>query len=396
LPALVVCLIAVGFFSGFYIVPLYTLLQHRAPKTSKGDLIATSNFINVTGAIAASLLFFALVQLAEWMGLARPVPQTEYVEGVLERRQPATGEHLSSFVVRTADGQRFPVGRSHNGKAQHVPITLKADLHAGDAVAVSTYVLRGVDHYEVRPAGEPLAEARDTELVPRFLFIGASLMTLGILILMCRQLPDFFVRALLWLRSHGRYRLKVIGIGNLPSNGPVVLATNCDRLESCMQVLSATDRFTRFILVENGLDEPGPKPWLLRYLAARTGLVTLRAGAASPTAWEKALGKAVKELERGNLVGLTVNGAAPDGVEFLKRLRARSPAPILPVYCDGGQPGTNHHTGGVRVVLGHLSATDASAEEVHGAIRALGDWLVQSERDHAAATTALIPGGPAH
>src|SRR5215831_6625367 len=62
---LVAMLILIGFFSGFYIVPLYTLLQHRAPKTSKGDLIATSNFINVTGAIAASLLFFVLVFTVE-------------------------------------------------------------------------------------------------------------------------------------------------------------------------------------------------------------------------------------------------------------------------------------------------------------------------------------------
>src|SRR5262249_28099367 len=37
LPGLIVCIIAMGFFTGFYIVPLFTLLQHRAPKVSKGD-----------------------------------------------------------------------------------------------------------------------------------------------------------------------------------------------------------------------------------------------------------------------------------------------------------------------------------------------------------------------
>ena len=47
---LVACIVLIGFFTGFYLVPLFTLLQHRAPKTSKGDVIATSNFINVTGA----------------------------------------------------------------------------------------------------------------------------------------------------------------------------------------------------------------------------------------------------------------------------------------------------------------------------------------------------------
>src|SRR5207245_4458098 len=37
---LIACLVAIGFFTGFYIVPMFTLLQHRAPKASKGDLMA--------------------------------------------------------------------------------------------------------------------------------------------------------------------------------------------------------------------------------------------------------------------------------------------------------------------------------------------------------------------
>src|SRR5262249_47491634 len=39
LGVLIVCIIAIGFFAGFYTLPLFTLLQHRAPKASKGDSI---------------------------------------------------------------------------------------------------------------------------------------------------------------------------------------------------------------------------------------------------------------------------------------------------------------------------------------------------------------------
>src|SRR6185437_16033862 len=83
LEALVVCLTLIGFFTGFYIVPLFTLLQHRAPKTSKGDAIATSNFINVTGAIVSSVLFFLLVGAAHLSGITPRVQPTEEVEGEL-------------------------------------------------------------------------------------------------------------------------------------------------------------------------------------------------------------------------------------------------------------------------------------------------------------------------
>src|SRR5262249_56518252 len=87
--------------------------------------------------------------------------------------------------------------------------------------------------------------------MPKILFLLASALTAATLYLLCRQLPDFFVRSLLWLRSHGRYRLKVIGLNNLPSEGPVILATNCDRFETCMQVVTAPDPFTRFFFFQS-------------------------------------------------------------------------------------------------------------------------------------------------
>src|SRR5436305_4498673 len=82
---LVACIIAIGFFTGFYLVPLFTLLQHRAPKTSKGEIVATSNFINITGAILASAVFFLMTSLALRTGLAPPLEQGgEVVRGTLE------------------------------------------------------------------------------------------------------------------------------------------------------------------------------------------------------------------------------------------------------------------------------------------------------------------------
>jgi hypothetical protein len=107
--------------------------------------------------------------------------------------------------------------------------------------------------------------------------------------------------------------------------------------------------------------------------------VTLRLGDSSQLAWTKALDKAVKELDRGNLVGLTVASAAPEVDEFIGLLRARLSAPILPVYCDAGDAaGSNHRTGGVqgvRVVLGEPLLPGAPVEEVRNSIRALRDGL---------------------
>src|SRR5262249_14204703 len=95
-----VCIVLIGFFTGFYLVPLFSLLQHRAPKTSKGDSIATSNFINVTGAIAASLVFSGLGLEARHAGFIAPLERvgTEVI-GELEEVEYHEGHSARAVLA---------------------------------------------------------------------------------------------------------------------------------------------------------------------------------------------------------------------------------------------------------------------------------------------------------
>jgi MFS family permease len=56
----VAVLFGIGFGAGFYLVPLYTQLQHRAPREAKGNVIAASNFLNVVGGIIAVAVFITV------------------------------------------------------------------------------------------------------------------------------------------------------------------------------------------------------------------------------------------------------------------------------------------------------------------------------------------------
>lgn len=102
-------LFGIGFGAGFYLVPLYTLLQHRAPKAAKGNVVAASNFLNVVGGIVSVGLFYALsfaldkflganiedkVKIPQLLFLATTV-LTVAATMVLVRRLP-------DFFVRTA------------------------------------------------------------------------------------------------------------------------------------------------------------------------------------------------------------------------------------------------------------------------------------------------------
>lgn len=206
---LVGCIAAIGFFTGFYIVPLFTLLQHEAPKASKGEMIATSNFVNVTGAILASLLFFGVVWAAERTGLTpavagrREVAAGELRAVELYRGRPvyvevAEGDDLKAFGEKPAGpppkvGLAGLVRRVFGAPRRAEPgagsvVALGKGVEVGEAVAVSRYDLAGVTHFAVRPADAREEPDYDRRHLPRFLFFGAAGMTLVTLLVLWRPI----------------------------------------------------------------------------------------------------------------------------------------------------------------------------------------------------------------
>jgi MFS family permease len=211
-PALVVCIALIGFFTGFYIVPLFTLLQHKAPKTSKGEMIATSNFVNVTGAILASLLFFVVVFTAQRTGVTpevkerreeavgaladlqlhrgRPVyAEVEVVEGG-EPKVKKFGRPRSEAQALTLRGlaRRLFGTRRQQDPAANMIIDVDKPVEKGSQVIVTKYVLADVTHYDIRPAGSPLDPDYDQRQLPRYLFVGAAGMTLLTLLVLWRPI----------------------------------------------------------------------------------------------------------------------------------------------------------------------------------------------------------------
>jgi acyl-[acyl-carrier-protein]-phospholipid O-acyltransferase/long-chain-fatty-acid--[acyl-carrier-protein] ligase len=66
MPAIAGCLVGVGFAGGLFIVPLNAYLQDRAPAAEKGRLLATNNFANMIGVIAASGTLYILHDMLHW------------------------------------------------------------------------------------------------------------------------------------------------------------------------------------------------------------------------------------------------------------------------------------------------------------------------------------------
>jgi MFS family permease len=348
IPGLVACIVLIGFSTGFYLVPLFTLLQYRAPKTSKGDMIATSNFINVTGAIAASVLFAALVGLAKKAEFVPKVPeQDNYVRGELVRLDLHRGRPVYFEVQPQGGGALVAVGHKPNPEEPMEPVRIwkhifgngnghgLPTIHArrgvaarvidseeghkpGTAVVVSHFTIRGVEHFAIRPEGTPPADHYDAQHLPRFLFLGAGLMTLCTLFVLWGRLPDLLQRAGWLIRSFGAGKLQINGLQNLPGYGPVILITNASDARARRRILSVTDRYTRFL-----------------------------------PAIEKAVPEAVRLLQRGHMVAVEL--AEPELETFLRLVQGTAPAELVPVFCER----TN---AGVRLAFGEKVMTATPGE----------------------------------
>jgi hypothetical protein len=206
-PTLITCIVGIGFFTGFYIVPLFTLLQHKAPKTSKGDMIATSNFINITGAISASVLFYLVLFATQQSGLVPKIIERREDVGELVRLDPIRGRPVY-VEVKLDNGNTLSIGTKKEEIKELSPLELAQHVFSNSAkqsavidvdkeigpvgarVKVSRYEVDGVMHHDLVPADATEMPDYDRRQLPRFLFIGAALMTLVILLVIWRPIKE--------------------------------------------------------------------------------------------------------------------------------------------------------------------------------------------------------------
>lgn len=279
---LIIGLMAIGFFSGFYVLPMYTMLQYRAPKGGKGATIAASNFLNVTGAIVASFLFWALQNGMHAAGLAPEVATREVpgAEGYLYRLEPPGSIEIDgfeltdidflndegvpyernellrhiNFSVSTIDGKKdgplpddYQPGHKE-GKALAAIIQRNKNVGHGDYVKISTYSIKskstGKDmiYYYIRLADSPMPRIYDNQNLPAYLFMGGTILSLIVLWLLVKSLPDLFKRTRIWLSALGNYSVVIDNSKYLPDTGPVLMVTNGTTPQQLGDIHACCDR----------------------------------------------------------------------------------------------------------------------------------------------------------
>ncbi len=276
------CLIMIGTAAGIYIVPMYTMLQHRAPKGSKGNLVAMSNFINVAGGFLALVVFYGMTS-------------------VLER--------FFHLDIQSAQVKEHP---------------------------------------ELRAAFiEQLQKAPTLASVQ---FLGGSLITVAMILLLVFIRPDFLVRTLFWTRSFGRRQINPDGLHHIPEFGPLLIVTNGATADDCLQIASLTDRFARFV-TWNGSSEKSStmsgdsRLKIVRAVAQRFGIVSAKVSGTNADDLV-ATKTAIATLLAGHVYVVSIpdsdsqNGDSPNGNaqhaawEHVNAIQKEFPVEVCAVYCD--------------------------------------------------------------
>ncbi|HMP17366.1 MAG TPA: hypothetical protein PKD72_10110, partial [Gemmatales bacterium] len=121
-------------------------------------------------------------------------------------------------------------------------------VSVGDKVKISTYTIlsksNGKDtrYYHIRLAEASPPRVYDNQNVPAYLFLAGTVLSLIVLWLLVRQLPDLFARIGIWLRSLRQYSVGIENSRYLPATGPVVIVTNAKSTQDQGDIHACCDR----------------------------------------------------------------------------------------------------------------------------------------------------------
>ncbi len=128
-------------------------------------------------------------------------------------------------------------------------IKMGKGVRVGDEVQVSTYKIKSKStgqlshYYHVRLASEEKPpRVYDNQDIPAYLFIGGTILSLIVLILLVWQLPDLIQRMRIWLHSLPRYSTSIVNSKYLADTGPVMLVTSGQSRRDLDDIHACCDR----------------------------------------------------------------------------------------------------------------------------------------------------------
>ncbi|RJQ16235.1 MAG: MFS transporter [Nitrospiraceae bacterium] len=241
-----------------------------------------------------------------------------------------------------------------------------------------------------------------------FMIIGAMTMLMTLITLYV--LPDFLVRFLALICLKLFYRIRVIGINNIPVSGPALLVPNHVSWVDALLLTATQQRRIRF-LMERSIYET----WYLNPLLKLMGVIPISSDD-PPKEILRSIKQAREAITAGYMVcifaegAVTRNGMIQSFKEGLERIVKGTEAPVIPVYLGGLWGSIFSYAHGrlvsrwpvklpypVTIIFGRPIAAGCTVHEVRQAVEELScDYFNSKKSNRRSLPEALINSARKH
>lgn len=167
---------------------------------------------------------------------------------------------------------------------------------------------------------------------PALICLIMGVVSLFVTIYICTVVPEYFLRFSGWLTTHSLYRIRIIGLENVPKEGGALLVPNHVSYVDAIILGATIQRFIKFIMYKKIYDIPVIKQ-LCKIMDVNP--IAPYEGRDSVT---QSLKLAQEQLQKGELVcifaegGITRNGEMQEFKGGLESIMQDQNSPIIPVY----------------------------------------------------------------
>jgi len=194
--------------------------------------------------------------------------------------------------------------------------------------------------------------------VPELFLVLAALNVL-VAIYIYTLLPEFLLRFMAWGFINLLYRVRPVGLENIPHSGPAVVVCNHVSYMDPILLSGAIRRPMRFVMYYKIFQIP-----LLRFFFKNMKAIPIAGAREDEDLMNMAFDKVDEELAAGNIVcifpegGITGDGEVQRFRPGIERIIARRPVPVIPVSLGRlwGSWFSRRTSGGVRKIPGRLFA----------------------------------------
>lgn len=168
------------------------------------------------------------------------------------------------------------------------------------------------------------------------IFLTMSIFSAIISIYIYKQVPEFFIRFVIWMLSHTMYRVKHHNIDNLPEEGACIIASNHVSFIDALLLGGAFKRPVRFVMYE-----PIYKIPVLNSFFKAVKAIPIDSKEKNPAVYDAAFKEIKTLLENGEVLCIFPEGKLTDNGEMstfkngIEKIVKDTPAPVLPCAITG-------------------------------------------------------------